>query len=168
MNTKILAAAAAAGALAAGALAGGTSSATAARAAAPRTIELALESTHAIRTPVDAPPLQSRSHPGDSPGDEMIVTGPLTDAAHRVTGAFYGEVTTMTATDANGASTEQLTATLTLRGGTLSIQGVSGALSRTSHAAIVGGTGRYAGADGEVVSTFTPTAVDISLHLLSR
>jgi hypothetical protein len=43
------------------------------------------------------------------------------------------------------------------------VLGTVGAYARVSHVAIVGGTGRYAGARGDITAHFTPRAV--SLHV---
>ena len=45
------------------------------------------------------------------------------------------------------------------------MQGVVGALARTSHVAIVGGTAKYAGARGQVTARLTPQAVRLHLEL---
>jgi hypothetical protein len=45
----------------------------------------------------------------------------------------------------------------------IAVLGTVGAYARVSHVAIVGGTGRYAGARGDITAHFTPRAV--SLHV---
>ena len=61
---------------------------------------------------------------------------------------------------------EQLTGTLTLADGSeLAIQGIVGAFATTTHVAVVGGTGRYLGARGEVTARFTPRTVKLHIEL---
>jgi hypothetical protein len=131
------------------------------------TLDLAVDGRHAIRTLVDAPPRHSRGVADDSPGDAVVLHAPLLGPNGKGVGLIDGTfVTTATGTSAKQDGTELLTATLTLTGGgQLAIQGIVGAFASTTHVAIVGGTGRYAGARGEVTAHFTPRAVELHLDL---
>jgi hypothetical protein len=74
-------------------------------------------------------------------------------------------LTTAPGTDARHDGSEQLTATLRLPGGQIAVLGNVGAFARVTHVAIVGGTGRYAGARGDVTAHFTPRAVNLHVAL---
>jgi hypothetical protein len=130
-----------------------------------RSFAIALDNEHVTRTAIDMAPLQSASHPGDTPGDEVVINGPVIDHFGHRQGMLDANFMTMTATDRTGNSTEQMTGTLSLKHGTLSVQGVTSALTRHSTMAVVGGTGAYGGATGVVKATFTPEAVRLHVAL---
>ena len=161
MNIKLvtlLCAALAGGATATVAFGGGGTS---------QTIDLAVDGQHASRTFVDAAPKQTRTAPNDSPGDNMVLHAPLLDRRGATVGtADVTFVTTAPGTSARHDGSEQLSGTLRLAGGQIAVLGTVGAYALTSHVAIVGGTGRYAGARGDVTAHFAPRAV--SLHLALR
>jgi hypothetical protein len=131
------------------------------------TLDLALDGRHATRTYVDAAPRHTRRAPNDSPGDTVVLHAPLLDSKGTRVGTIDATfLTTAPGTSAKHDGSEQLTATLTLADRSqLAVQGVVGALARTTHIAIVGGTGKYAGARGQVTAHFTPRAVRLHLEL---
>jgi hypothetical protein len=145
------------GATAAIALAGGATGST---------LDLALDARHAIRTYVDAPPKHTSGAPDDSPGDTVILHARLLDRHGKRVGVIDATfVTTATGTDAKHDGSEQLTGTLRLADGQIAVLGTVGAYDRTTHVAIIGGTGRYTGARGDVTAQFTPRAVKLHLAL---
>jgi hypothetical protein len=131
------------------------------------TLDLALDGQHATRTYVDAAPRHTRRAPNDSPGDTIVLHAPLADAHGTRTGTIDATfLTTAPGTSAKHDGSEQLTGTLTFADGSeLAVPGVVGAFARTSHVAIVGGTGKYAGARGQITAHFTPRAVRLHLDL---
>jgi hypothetical protein len=146
-------------------LAGGASAAIAAAGGeSTSTLDVAIDGRHAARMLVDAPPKHSTGVPDDTPGDTIVLHAPLLDSH----GARIGLIDATFVTTARGTSTkhdgsEQLTGTLRLRGGQVAVLGTVGSYATTTHVAIIGGTGRYAGARGDVTAQFTPSAV--KLHL---
>jgi len=93
---------------------------------------------------VDLPP--RASHPFDfSPGDLAIVTRNLDDRHGAVVGRLRIACVTITPT------AQQCTGTVTLRGGTMEVAGLSGPMPTTT-IAVVGGTGAYDGARGTSVA----------------
>jgi dirigent-like protein len=131
------------------------------------TLDLALDGQHAVRTLVDAVPKHRTGAPDDSPGDTIVLHAPLLDSKNTRMGTIDATfLTTASGTSAEHDGSEQLTGTLTfLDGSELAVQGIVGAFAHTSHVAIVGGTGRYAGARGQVTAHFTPRAVRLHLEL---
>jgi hypothetical protein len=131
------------------------------------TLDLALDGQHAARTYVDAAPRHTRRAPNDSPGDTVVLHAPLLDSKNTRVGTIDATfLTTEPGTSAKHDGSEQLTGTLTFADGSeLAVQGVVGAFARISHVAIVGGTGKYAGARGQVTARFTPRAVALHIEL---
>lgn len=112
-----------------------------ASASPPRVLRL-VESGGALRY-VDNPP--AAKHPYDfSPGDIVVVTRRLSDTRGRAGSLRLACIATT-------ASTQQCTGTMTLRDGALMVLATSSP-SPVTTAAVVGGTGAYAGARGSSVS----------------
>jgi hypothetical protein len=153
--------------LGAAVLAGGAAAATTARSAGnASTLDLAVDGRHATRTLVDAAPKHTTTAPNDSPGDTIVMHAPLLNQ----NGARIGTIdatflTTAPGSNATHDGSEQLTATLRLPEGQIAVLGTVGAYARVTHVAIVGGTGRYADARGDVTAHFTPQAVSLHVSL---
>jgi hypothetical protein len=119
----------------------------AAGATTPTSLDLVLRLPEARATQVDAPPLHSAAKPDDSPGDAVVLHAPV----HRPGGAKAGLIDAVFTTTAT-ADREQILATFSVGPDQIAVQGIDAAAS-TDHVAIVGGTGRYAGAHGTLTST---------------
>ena len=129
-------------------------------------MNLAVDGMHATRTFVDALPKHTAKAPNDSPGDTVVEHAPLLDTRGRRVGTIDATfLTTARGTSARHDGSEQLTGTLTFPGGQVAALGTVGAYARPSHVAVVGGTGRYAGARGDVTAFFSPRAVKLHLQL---
>ena len=130
------------------------------------TLDLALDGQHAVRTLVDAAPKHRAGAPDDSAGDTIVLHAPVLDAHGARVGTIDATfLTTEPGTNAKHDGSEQLTGTLLLPGGQIAILGTVGAYARTSRVAIIGGTGKYAGARGQVTAHFTPQAVLLHIEL---
>jgi len=131
------------------------------------TLDLAVDGQHAVRTFVDARPVHTAKAPNDSPGDTIVMHARLLDSKGARVGTVDATfVTTAPGTGPKRDGSEQLSGTLRLAGGQIAVLGTVGAYARTSHVAVIGGTGRYAGARGDVTAQFSPRAV--SLHVVLR
>jgi hypothetical protein len=128
------------------------------------TLDLAIDGQHATRMLVDAAPKHTRTAPNDSPGDTIVLHAPLLDRHNVRVGTIDATfVTTAPGTSAKHDGSEQLTGTLRLPQGQIAVLGTVGAYARITHVAIIGGTGRYADARGDVTALFTPRSV--KLHI---
>jgi hypothetical protein len=148
--------------LGAAVLAGGAAAAAAHADGSASTLDLALDGRHATRTFIDAAPKHTRTAPNDSPGDTLVMHASLLDRRGARIGTIDATfVTTAPGTGAKHDGSEQLTGTLRLPDGQIAVLGTVGSFARVTHVAIVGGTGRYAGARGDVTARFTPRAVKL-------
>jgi hypothetical protein len=130
----------------------------------PSTLDLALDGQHALRTYVDAPPKHATGASDDSPGDTVVMHAPVLDKSGVRVGVLDATfITTAPGSSARRDGSEQLGGTFRLPGGQIAVLGTVGSYARTSHVAIIGGTGRYAGASGDITAHFSPRAV--TLHL---
>jgi hypothetical protein len=103
---------------------------------------------------VDNPPRSG--DPGrPSPGDLAIITGRLRDTANRRAGKLYAVF--MRVAGKRKRHVDQVRGTFVLRNGHIVVEGVS-AGGRTDNVAVIGGTGRYAGARGTLRVTSTRKA----------
>jgi hypothetical protein len=97
---------------------------------------------------VDVPPKGGARKP-PSQGDEFVIGGRLTQGGRKV--GTSNLVCTITQPGKNGLST--CAGTLIVPGGTIAAQGVSYLTTNTDTFAVTGGTGRYASAEGVVISS---------------
>jgi hypothetical protein len=102
---------------------------------------------------VDNPPRSG--DPGrPSRGDLAIITGRLRDTANRRAGKLYALFMRLAG---QRRHVDQVRATFVLRHGHIVVEGIS-AGGRTDNVAVIGGTGRYAGARGTLRVTQTRRA----------
>ena len=120
---------------------------------------------------VDSPPRSPSRNPGNrrfrfSSGDQLTFTNPLLDRAGGTrVGTLYGNVTVVRGrTFANAVVIGQVVFVFTDRSQIVA-QGVF-SLADDAQVAIVGGSGRYAGARGSVVSVTTARGSQDTLTLL--
>ena len=109
---------------------------------------------------VDEAPRQTRRR-AFSPGDTLVTRGPLRDTA----GARVGRAQMLfVVTRAEGqAADTQFSATLILRDGHIVVEGADTAKEDVDTFAIIGGTGRYAGARGTLQMTPGDQASSLSI-----
>jgi hypothetical protein len=124
----------------------------AAGAQAARSLDLVMRLPEAQVTQVDAPPAHSDANPEDSPGDAIVLHAPV----HEPAGPKAGQIDAVFTATA-GSDREQIVATFTLGRDQIALQGIDGA-APLDRVAIVGGTGRYAGARGTLTARETGAA----------
>ena len=129
---------------AAGAAVAGGNDATGAQPA--RSLDLVLRLPEAQVTQVDAPPPHSDANPEDSPGDAVVLHAPV----RKPGGAKAGQIDAVFTATAGG-DREQIVGTFTLGRNQIAVQGIDGA-APVDRVAIVGGTGRFAGARGTLTA----------------
>lgn len=114
---------------------------------------------------VDLPPKMTRRRPSESPGDLAVGSARLRNPA----GAIVGELhQSFMVTGGRGeATTEQITATIVLRDGQITVQGLADNRKPDAPlvAAITGGTGRYDGARGTMHVRESRSAVTFELRI---
>ena len=96
---------------------------------------------------------KSRSRQANLLGDLIVFTSPLADTAGKVVGRLHVKCVTTTGSSNFMKSKLTCDGVMTLPGGTMTLQAITGPGSRTTNGAITGGTGVYANARGVFVST---------------
>lgn len=114
-----------------------------------KTMRLEMRHKEAQVRLVDLPPKMTRKSPSESPGDLVVGSGRLRNAAGAVVGRAHQS---FTVTGGKGkATTELVTATFSLADGQLTLQGLSDNGTKDPLVLVItGGTGAYAGARGTV------------------
>lgn len=111
------------------------------------TFKLAFEPSHAHF--VDAVPKRGMNHP--TPGDLLIGASKILDRSGKTVLGHTSEICTVTSAGAH--TTCGLAVTMQLARGTLVIGGAADPTRTPWYAAVVGGTGEYAGARGTITVT---------------
>ena len=113
---------------------------------------------------VDLPPKMTRRRPSESPGDLAVGSARLRNGVGTVVGELHQSF--MVTGGRGEATTELVTATIVLRDGQITMQGLADNRKPDAPltAAITGGTGRYDGVRGSVHVRESPTAVAFDLR----
>ena len=113
---------------------------------------------------VDLPPKMTSRRPSESPGDLAVGHARLRNAAGAVVGELHQSF--MVTGGRGEATTELITATIVLRDGQITLQGLADNRKPDAplSAAITGGTGRYEGVRGSARVSESPTAVAFELR----
>lgn len=106
-----------------------------------------------------------RSRRANSTADSFVLTYPVADASGARIGTSRAACTTTVGARDFMKSTITCIGVMTLRDGTLTLQGDIDASSPTSTAAVTGGTGAYANARGVIVSRQTTTGAEDTITL---
>ncbi len=85
-------------------------------------------------------------------GDQIVFTNRVADAAGKVVGKLHVECVTTKGSSNFRTSQAACSGVMTLTGGSLTLQALVSPGVATTHGAITGGTGLYAGARGSLVS----------------
>lgn len=131
--------------------------------AEPPALTLTLPHKEQRVTLVDLPPRRSKTNRSESPGDRAIQSGTVRDADGKRAGFVYSAATVLKGRSPN--TTEQYHTNLVLTKGQISAQGVIDQVGASESLAIVGGTGAYAGARGEIEVTGDERAVRFEVRL---
>ena len=128
------------------------------------TVQLVQRNEEAKFHLVDEAPRQTRRQ-AFSPGDTLVTRGPLRSTA----GERVGRAQMLfVVTRASGqAADTQVSGTLILRDGHIVIEGADTAKEDVDTFAIIGGSGRYAGARGTVQLTTSDEASSLSISFIS-
>ena len=113
---------------------------------------------------VDLPPKMTRRQPSESPGDLAVGSARLRDGAGAVVGELHQSF--MVTGGRREATTELITATIVLRDGQITLQGLADNRKPNAPltAAITGGTGAYDGVRGSAHVRESPAAVAFELR----
>ena len=146
---------------------GTRSTTSSAQAQAPDALTVQFRHREAKVNLVDLPPKMTRARRSESPGDLAVGSARLRSAS----GAIVGELhQSFMVTGGRGeATTELITATIVLRDGQITIQGMADNRKPDAPliAAITGGTGRYDGVRGSAHVRESRTAVALELRFTS-
>lgn len=146
------------------AVAGGALTATSSgQSAEPAPLTLVLPHKEQRVTLVDLPPRKTKRNRSESPGDQAIQSGTVRDAAGKRVGSHYSVATVVKGR--TPGTTEQYQTTFVLTDGQISAQGVIDQVGSSESLSIVGGTGAYAGARGEMTITGDDKAVRFVLRM---
>lgn len=161
----LVAPAAAAATLAAVAVGGGApaSDAAAQGSQAAERLELTIRGREMRVRLIDEPPLRRGRRFVETQGDQAVQDAPLRDASGAVVGRMASIFTTTKGGTRN--TREHVTATMDLRDGQITAQGVIGSDTEKDVLAITGGTGRYAGVRGTMTAVTGRDDVEIALEL---
>ena len=97
---------------------------------------------------------------GVSPGDETTITKSFKDASGTVVGFGHGNCVVITVNKQGDPTSAECQATTRFRGGTIQFGGVDH-LTEPQAFAIVGGTGKFRQAEGQVIAGGGPGGADI-------
>ncbi len=113
---------------------------------------------------VDLPPKMTRRHRSESPGDLAVGSAKLRSASGAVVGELHQSF--MVTGGRGEATTELITATIVLRDGQITMQGLADNRKPDAPltAAITGGTGRYDGVRGSAHVRESSAAVSFELR----
>lgn len=116
-------------------------------------------------TMIDEAPRMRGAKASESPGDSVVTRAPVRDASGARIGRMHS--TFLVTGGRSPKTTELMTGMLVLADGQLAVQGVfdNSRDTDTDTIAVTGGSGRYAGASGELVITSGPKAVGFELRL---
>lgn len=130
------------------------------------TISFELLHREARVTMIDEAPKMRGKRPTESPGDRVVTRAPIRDASGRRIGRMHS--TFLVTGGRSPRTTELMTGTIVLSDGQLDTQGVfdNARDSQVDTMPITGGSGRYAGARGEVVITSGRQEVGFEVRLL--
>jgi hypothetical protein len=136
----------------------------AAQSGAPEPLTVQFRHSEAKVSLVDIGPKMTRLRPSESPGDLAVGSARLRDASGAIVGRMHQSF--MVTGGRGEATTEQVNATVVLRDGQITLQGVSDNSKPDAPlvVAITGGTGRYDGARGSAHIAETRTAVSFELR----
>lgn len=133
------------------------------QAATGTTLELQLPAKEAKVTLIDLPPVTTKARPSESPGDRVVMSGPLVDAAGKRLGWHYNEATVVKGRSPK--TTEQSVTTFVLGAGQITAHGVFDQTGAAESLAVTGGTGAYQGASGEIAITGDDKAIRFTVRL---
>ncbi|MDQ3723297.1 MAG: hypothetical protein M3376_09590 [Actinomycetota bacterium] len=136
----------------------------AAQGQAPESLTVQFRHSEAKVRLVDIGPKMTRRRPSESPGDLAVGSARLRSASGGVVGRLHQSF--MITGGRGEATTEQVNATLVLRNGQITLQGLSDNSKPDAPlaVAITGGTGAYNGARGTAVVSESRTAVSFELR----
>lgn len=130
------------------------------------TLTLQFRHSEAKVSLVDLPPRMTSRQPSESPGDLAVGSARLRSASGQIVGRMHQSF--MVTGGRGEATTEQVTATIALRDGQITLQGLSDNSKPDTPlvVAITGGTGRYAGTRGSAHVSESRSAVRFDLRFV--